>query len=72
MSEISESQYQHYEFVVSGNSIKKHILNEGAPLKESVIRKIVLTNAGDLGSQIDFACYQDKSSAFTVLTGAWS
>jgi hypothetical protein len=57
LSQLKNNEYEHYEFQLSANSIKKWILNDDSRSKASGIKidKFVITNAEDL-KNTDFAC----------------
>ena len=62
LTSLENGQYEYYNFIVSANSIKKHILNERNQVMVGAgITKIIITNAADLAGT-DFSCYTTTKS----------
>jgi len=68
MSELSNGSYEHYEFVLTNNTLQKLVINtDNIKTGPQNISKIVLTNAGAL-KETDFACWTDMvGRAVTML-----
>jgi len=66
VKEIEDGDYEHYEFHLSANSLKKWILNEKSQKSVGVgIDKLVITNAKDL-QDTDFACFTAQKDHVTT------
>lgn len=67
-SEIDNATYEHYEFILTNNTLQKLVINtDNNKTGPQNIAKIVITNAGAL-NETDFACWTSLSDrAVTML-----
>jgi alpha-glucosidase (family GH31 glycosyl hydrolase) len=62
MSELEKHEYQFYEFALSGNFLKKRVMNEfntTGSLRQ--LDSVLIVNAEDL-QNVAFACYMDQNN----------